>query len=227
LNELQQKYPRLITQPLDISDRHKAAEFMKTTIEKMEGIDLLVLNAATHGVPNKDEKPDETIERKTNIFQVNEAAQVALTHTAREALKESHGTIVFLTSGLANLDKLPPGSEDYAQSKKRIERYLHDFINRSENEGIFVFCVNPRPVDTKMHEFIINRGPEQLAQMSKIAKERGTMSNPNTVGRIIAKIATTKMNYNSESSSYNLPIKNGSVITISKENLAFEETQSI
>jgi short-subunit dehydrogenase len=225
LNELLQKHPSLITQVVDISDRHKAGEFVKSTIEKMGGIDLLILNAATHGVPDKNEKPEEAIIRKINIFQVNEVAQLALTRTAKYALKESHGTVVFLTSGLASVDKLPPGSEDYAKSKKRIESYLQDFIKRPENVGIFVFCVNPGPVDTKMHNFIINRGPEQLAEMSKAGKEKGMMSDPIIVGRVIAKMATTRMNFNPEALSYNIPIENGSIVTVSRESLTFEKNK--
>lgn len=222
LEEMREGSPNLIAEVVDISDRHAGRDFVHRAGDEMGGLDLLILNAATSGIPGRIETEEERNQRTDYIFMVNEVAQVALTRAALSNLRESHGTVVFITSGLARLQTQPPGSEEYGRSKARVERYLSGLSAKPESQGIKIFSINPGPVDTKMHEEIIERGPEILAKMSSDAKASGLLRDPEIIGKIIAKLASTGMNYNPETREYDLPIENASVVDISPDNIDFE-----
>jgi len=225
IDKLHNLHPEVQVERVDLSDRRTADKFIKSAIDKLGGIDILILNAAHHGVPSKDETIAQAQERNDLVFRINQVAQVALTRASLEALRHSKGAVVFLTSGLAKINPPILGTEAYALSKQRIQNYLQDLIQKPENSGIFVFSVNPGPVDTGMHEFIINHAPDHLAQMSRAAKEKGVMSDPGTVGRIVSEMATTRMSFNPQTSEYDILIENGEVITISRENIEFESVK--
>lgn len=222
LEEMKEGSSNLIAEVVDISDRHAGRDFVYKAGNEMGGLDLLILNAATSGIPGRIETEEEKSKRSDYIFLVNEVAQVALTRAALSMLRESHGTVVFITSGLARSQTQPPGSEEYARSKARVEKYLSSLSVTPENQGIKIFSINPGPVDTKMHEEIIERGPEVLAQLSANAKALGLLRDPEIIGRIIAKLASTGKNYNPETKEYDLPIENASVVDISPDNIEFE-----
>lgn len=222
LEEMKEGSPNLIAEVVDISDRHAGRDFVYKAGNEMGGLDLLILNAATSGIPGRVETEEEKNKRTDYIFLVNQVAQVALTRAALSMLRESHGTVVFITSGLARLQTQPPGSEEYARSKARIEKYLSNLSTIPENQGIKIFSINPGPVDTRMHEEIIERGPEILAQLSTNAKALGLLRDPEVIGKIVAKLASTGMDYNPETKEYDLPIENASVVDISSENIEFE-----
>ncbi len=205
---------------VDLANHGDAHDFVQDAITEMEGLDLLILNAAIPGVPRQGETEAQAEERRRAIIKVNEVAQVALTHSAAAELKKNNGVVVFMTSGLAR--RALPGAEEYGKSKKRVEEFLDEFMKRPENKGIHYFSVSPGAVDTRMHEEIAQFGPPALASMSKVGKAAGRLSNPAIIGKIIAKMSVGRKKFNSKTKKYDLPIQDGEIVEITKENLDFE-----
>lgn len=222
LQDIQGNRPDVIAEQVDLSDRKSAKEFVARAAEALGGIDVLILNAAVSGIPHVPETPEESLARREDVFRVNEVAQVALSRAAIESLRQSHGALVFVTSGIARMENPPSGTEDYANSKKRIERFLRVFSERPGNEGVAMFCVNPGPTDTRMHQEIIDHGPGAVAAKSRELRERGALRDPDIIGRIISKIALTRRQFNPETKKYDLQIANASVVDISQENIDYE-----
>ncbi len=220
LESLAKENANISAYEVDLADRHDAHDFVQDAITEMEGLDLLILNAAIPGVQRKGETEAEAEERRKAIFKINEVAQVALTHSAAEELKKNNGVVVFMTSGLAR--KALPGAEEYGKSKKRVEEFLDEFMKRPENKGIHYFSVSPGAVDTRMHDEIAQFGPPVLSTMSKMGKALGKLSDPAIIGKIIAKMSVGRKKFNSETKKYDLPIQDGEIVEISKENLDFE-----
>ncbi len=171
LDELALQHETIRAYQIDLEDRRAARGFIENAITDLEGLDILILNAAVTGIPHTGETAEETDARKKQVFKVNEVVQVALTRAAADELRKNNGTVVFVTSGLAR--KSIPGSEDYGKSKKRIEEFLDEFMNRPGNQEIDYFSVSPGAVDTRMHKEIAEHGPFILSGMSKMAKAWG------------------------------------------------------
>jgi hypothetical protein len=73
-----------------------------------------------------------------------------------------------------------------------------------------------------MHDEIAQFGPPVLSTMSKMGKALGKFSDPAVVGKIIAKMSVGRKKFNPETKKYDLPIQDGEIVEISKENLDFE-----
>jgi pteridine reductase len=78
----------------DLNDRKAARAMIREGIEQLGGLDLLVLSAASFERIAFDDLDDDAWDRSLSL---NSAAQFAMAHAAAAALKESHGSIVFIT----------------------------------------------------------------------------------------------------------------------------------
>jgi pteridine reductase len=80
--------------PADLQDRQAARRMIKDGIERLSGLDLLVLSAASfERIPFSD-LDDDAWDRSLSL---NSAVQFAMAHQATAALKQSRGSIVFIT----------------------------------------------------------------------------------------------------------------------------------
>lgn len=228
---------RIIAEKVDLGDRHRTKEFVQGTLDHLGGVDAVILNAAVLDFQYKSSGlSKEDISR--NMFKVNEVGNVAIIRQVKDALKESSGTIVFITTRFGIVDNLETASSvsadsasaqedigNYIRDKKRIHRYLNDFINDKENDGIFVFSVVPGTVDTPANRELITVGtPEMSAAKLKereVGKERDTVF----VGRVIAKMTASRKKFNPETQRYDVDIENGEIVEISDAAILFEQSQ--
>lgn len=208
--------------PLDLSRREGSRSFIDRAAAELGGIDVLILNAAFHGVPHRDEQPAAAAERQRKVYDLNEVSPVILIDRALPHLRQSQGTVVFLTSGLARMPEVPPGAEEYASSKHTVESYVSELSADPRNDGVFFFSVSPGPVDTDMHRFIAGSGPEPLASLSRRFRDSGMLSDPYAVGRVIARMAISRMSFDPETAGYTLPIPRGSIVPVAPEAVSFE-----
>ena len=217
LEAVSENFPKLITERVDLSDPAEAHGFVVRATERLGGLDTLVLNAGITGVEQiPNETPDQTRRRKEQVFDVNTVAPVAMIQAARPYLKESGGTIVFLTSRFAQMENPPASAAAYAHSKKTMEQYLDKFTANPENKGIFVFSVDPGSVDTQLRQDIIARGPKELAEIAVRERDAGLLAPPELIGDIISKMTTLRNRWNPKTQEYDLPIKNGERVEISR-----------
>lgn len=195
---------------LDLSETEKIEDFIKQGSEKLDGLNILILNAAVTGIR----------ESKDYTYKVDCDAQKALVESAATLLRASNGRIVFLTSAQAK--KFVEGHEHYGQAKKDVEDWLQEFSNKEENKDIQVFMVNPGHVDTRMNEEAINYGVDSIKERSVKAKNDGKFREPQIVGRIISKMSVSGKKFNPETSQYDISIDNNEIVAISDENIEFE-----
>ncbi|NTW45664.1 MAG: SDR family oxidoreductase [Candidatus Moranbacteria bacterium] len=208
LVEFSGEHEDVIARQVDLSDRRAASGFVRESIDELEGLDVLILNAAVTGIT---EGLDYT-------FKVNQVAQVAMTREASEALRRTHGRVVFLSSSAKNIE----GVESYGVSKKRIEEWLQEFSERPENEGIAIFSVIPGSCDTRMHKDILEHGSGAVRKRTAQIIQEGALRDPEIVGRIVSKMALSGMKFDAETGEYNMPIGQCEVVTISEENIEAE-----
>lgn len=195
----------------DLANIDQIEALVRQSMEKIGGMDVLILNAAASGIQ----------EREDYTFRVNCIAQEKLVESAAESLRKSNGRVVFITSSQA---KNP--IEDnlaYGKSKKAVEDWLEDFSSRPENRNIHIFSVNPGPVNTKMHVEAIEHGGDTTKARSIQIKNEGKLRNPEFVGRIISKMSVYGKRFNPESGSYDIPIESNEIVSITDENINFEK----
>ncbi len=194
---------------VDLADRHAAHTFGEQSVKALGGVDALILNAAVTGIRESEE----------DVFRVNQVAPMVLTRTLTDALRESHGRIVFITSAAKNIE----GVESYGKSKARVEEWLNDFSQRPGNEEIQIFSVIPGSCDTRMHQEILVHGTGQVRERTEqIIKGKG-LRDPKIVGRIIAKMTLTGKQFNPDTLEYDMSIEQCEVVAISDENIEFEQ----
>lgn len=228
--------PELIAERIDLSNRHAAKKFAQEAIRDLGGLDAVILNAAALDYHfKKSELSEDEICRE--MFKTNEVANVALIREASAALKESNGTLVFITTRFAfkdietasRVDPLSASAQEdigqYIKNKKRIHKYLDEFINNRENKGIFVFSVIPGTVNTPTNRELINIGTPEMSGAKLKERQEGKERDPRFVGRVIAKMTATRKKFNLETQLYDIDIENGEVVEISNAAIEFEKEQ--
>lgn len=238
IETMKKAHPEMIAERVDLVDRRAVKEFARKVIDDLGGIDALVLNAAIFDFDfkNKSLSKDE-IDRK--IFQVNEAANIALIREVREELKKSKGVVVFMTTRFISQScetasavdgQSAPAQEDigrYIKSKKRIHEYLDRFIKNKQNEGVFVFSVIPGTVDTPANRRLIEVGTQELSSSKIKEREDGRERDKKIVGKIIAEMIVTRKKFNLETNQYDIPIENGEIVEISNAAVTFEKSKKL
>lgn len=211
IKEIKKLHPDIHAKQVDLADRHNAQEFIDESISELGGIDVLILNAGVTGLK----------EDKEYAFKVNEVANIALSRTAIESLRENHGRIVFITSDTAHTD-LGGGIETYREGKLRMEQWLKDFSGKPENQDVTIIMISPGSVNTRMHQEVLVFGVGDIKHRTELKIMEHQLRDPKVVGKIISKIALSGKNFNPQTQEYSIPIKSGEVIRISDQNIQFE-----
>ncbi len=82
----------------DLSDRQSARELVRTVVGRLGGLDLLVPSAASFERVSYGDVDDESWDR---TIELNSSSAFALASEATSALRESRGSIVFITCSSA------------------------------------------------------------------------------------------------------------------------------
>jgi len=198
---------------LDLGDTEKIEDFVRKSSEKMNGVTVLILNAAVPGIREVDDY----------TFRVNRDAQKLLVESTADLLRDSNGRIVFLSSPQAE----SPVKDNlaYGQSKRETKSWLKEFSSKEENRNIHIFSVNPGPVNTRMHDEAINYGGDEIKKRSIQIKAEGKLRDPQIIGRIISIMSISGNKFNPETNQYDTPIANNEVVVISTENIEFEKSE--
>ncbi len=193
----------------DLEKDGVGADFVRKGIEDLGGIDVLVLNAAVTGMKESEE----------SVFKINVASNIEMIQTVSTELRKNNGRIIFLTSASKDIE----GAEKYGEAKKEMEEWLEDFSKKEEAEGLSIFSVIPGPCDTRMHREVLSFGAGAVKERTESLVREGKLRNPEIVGKIISKMALSGMNFNPQTKKYDIPIKRAEVVSITDENIKFEE----
>ncbi|OPC81038.1 ketoreductase [Embleya scabrispora] len=147
LAETARGYPNIHTLSVDITDPDAAESIVSTALNTCERIDVLVNNASI-AVPAPLEKIDAATAREQ--FEVNLCAPILLTRRALDALAETRGTVVNLSSAGSLGRRAWPYFSLYGAGKVAIDFLTRTWAVELAPRGIRVVAVAPGVIDTGM-----------------------------------------------------------------------------
>lgn len=165
LNDLREEYPdRIISQCMDVSQLPEAMHELETLIDKMQGVDLIVISAGT-GFINMDlewQPEQRTID--VNVSGFTAISNVALKHF----YKQGSGHLVGISSVAALLGD--PDAPAYSASKAYVSIYLQGLRAkvRKDQQNITISEIQPGFVDTVMAQ---GEGLFWVADVPKAAEQ--------------------------------------------------------
>lgn len=131
--------------PGDVSDESWSRELVRTAVEKLGGLDILVINAArqqTRESIDKVSSADFDATMKTNLYALHWIAQEAVPHLPP-------GAAVITTASIQAYDP-SPGLLDYATTKAGIVAYTKALATQLIEKGIRANSVAPGPFWTAL-----------------------------------------------------------------------------
>ena len=173
--------------PADVSDASSCRRVVAETLQRFGRLDAVVNNAGTV-------EPLETVGRSEparwhrNVA-VNLLGPAYLTMAALDALRNSRGRVVNVSSGAA--ERVIHAASAYCASKAGLNQFTR--VLAAEEPDIIAVAVRPGVVDTPMQEFLRRQGPaempaEQAAYFRKL-KTTGQLEPPEVPARAIAWLA--------------------------------------
>jgi NAD(P)-dependent dehydrogenase (short-subunit alcohol dehydrogenase family) len=129
----------------DVRDQAAVERGVSEAIERLGGLDVLINNAGLGNPQSAGEAPDETA---LAVLDVNLIGPWRVTAAAIGALRESHGRVVNVASGLSYL--AVPLAPAYSMSKRGLVAYS-DSLRYEHGDAISVTTVYPGYIRTGIH----------------------------------------------------------------------------
>ena len=158
----------------DLTEADEPERIIAQTIATHGRIDIVVHSA---GVFEKASAPDATAEHWQRVIDINLSAVMALTRAAWEALSESGGQIVLISS-IAAVQAFE-GNAAYAASKGGMNALGEVLRLEGRDRGIRVITLCPAQIDTELWD---EKAPEQV---------RARMIPAGGVGELVADLVGT------------------------------------
>ncbi len=157
---------RILSQPIDLLDKVAMDNWINSTIEKFESIDI-VINCAGILKKTSIENYDETV--IDEIFAINVKAPIYLVSKAWNYLKKSkEGRVINVCSLSAK--RVKGGSYAYGMSKSALLSFTHSIRHAGWNEGIRATAICPGWVNTKMIREICPFNLDEITQPEDVAQ---------------------------------------------------------
>ncbi len=213
LRRLENTYEYVEAECLDVRSTKTISSFVRRSIKRMDGLDILILNAAVGGVGYP----------KHVTYAVNLWAPVCFLRESAKNLLLSQGRVIFLSSRQA--EHPLQCNPHYSETKKRFTNYLERFVRSNSHNGIHAFSVIPPPVLSDMHFRSLFQASDG-GEKSRMLLQEGKFQQASIVGKIIASMALSGRKYNNVSKSYDTFIENAEIVTCSEENVRFEHRRA-
>ncbi|MBC5799607.1 MAG: SDR family NAD(P)-dependent oxidoreductase [Candidatus Eremiobacteraeota bacterium] len=141
---------RLATVAFDLRSAGAAPRIVRATLERFGRIDVLVNNAGGVAVGSIAQQSDDALREQMETHVI---VPLALTREALPALRESHGHVFYVGSGVA---RIPVGALGaYPPAKAAVRNMTRIVRNELRSDGIAVTYVDPGAVAT---EFMTRAG---------------------------------------------------------------------
>lgn len=150
---------RCVQIPGDVTDADFCREAVERTVAELDGLDILVNNAATQtSAEGLDEISEEQWDRtfKTNIYAYFRLAKAALPHLRPGSAIINTGSITGLQGQGTMLD--------YASTKGAIHAFTKSLAQNLVEQSIRVNCVAPGPVWTPLNPADEGRSAKEVAE---------------------------------------------------------------
>jgi len=164
--------------PTDVRDHEAVAAAVADTVDKFDGLDVVVNNAGVTDEGFDEHMEEQSIESFHQLMEVNVFGMYYVTHAAVPYLRESKGNLVFIGSSAGKLPR--PGAPVYAGSKWWTRGFALSVEAHVGQDGIGVTLVNPTAVRTQMWRDELQPGeaaePEEVAAVVTFAAEQESHS---------------------------------------------------
>ncbi|KAG9006044.1 hypothetical protein FRB94_001025 [Tulasnella sp. JGI-2019a] len=174
----------------DVTSASAIQDAVTTAVSTYGSLSALVLNAGTlHPLARIGSDIPDLVDKWKSLFDVNFFSLVQTVHLALPHLRESQGTVVFVSSGAATGGVAGWGA--YSASKAAMNSLCRTLA--SEEPGIVAVALRPGAVDTGMQATIRAIGGAHMSSKD-IAKftglhETGTLVKPEDSGHVVAALA--------------------------------------
>lgn len=153
LNALAGAHPdRITVVPLDVTDRASIAAAATAVAAQVEGLDVLINNAAINPPAHSQTLASLTADRMLTIFQVNSVAPLMVVQAFVDLLRAGqHPRIVNISSGMGSMqDTTAGGSYGYRASKAALNMVTRTLAADLRGDGVVTITMNPGWVKTDM-----------------------------------------------------------------------------
>ena len=143
----------------DISNSKKTEEFFSTSINEMNGLDVLVNNAGIYGPIGASEDIDIELWKKSIDINLNGPF-----HLCQLAIKyfkiKKEGKIINLSGGGATSPL--PFISSYAASKAALVRLTETLANEVSSHGIEINAIAPGALNTRLLDQVLEAGSDNV-----------------------------------------------------------------
>ena len=144
----------------DVSDYEFSKQMIKTTVEKLGKIDILINNA---GISKVGLFMDATPEEWDNVLNVNLKGAINCSHSAvKEMIKQKSGSIINISSMWGNVGA--SCEVIYSASKGAINSFTKALAKELAPSNIRVNAIAPGVIDTEMNDWLSYDDRKALAE---------------------------------------------------------------
>jgi 2-deoxy-D-gluconate 3-dehydrogenase len=167
--ELQQNTDvRTIPIQADLGDRQQVQRAFKESLDKLGGLDILIVN---HGIQRRASAEEFSIENWDLVLEVNLTSMFLLDQLAgRVMLAQGHGKIINVASLLSFIGGITVPA--YAAAKGGVARLTMALSNEWAGRGVNVNAIAPGYMDTDMNVALISDPVRNQQIMDRIPAKR-------------------------------------------------------
>lgn len=151
----------------DVTNESDVKRCVDNALDKFGRIDILVNNA---GIVGKGRVEETALSDWLKVLNTNLTGAFLFTKNTIPSLKESHGSIINLSSTNGLTGGSPLSGAAYACSKAGIIALTKNLAKDLAGYGVRVNCIAPGPVDTEMIQRFGEGGIEDLRQSIPLKK---------------------------------------------------------
>ena len=146
LKELSDKYPNILSFPLDVTDSNKCKSVFKDILEKFENIEICVFGTGIHD-PKSEKKFN--LEKIKKIMEVNFFGTMNSINSIYDYYKEKKSGQISIISSVAGYRGLPAGGA-YCASKSALTTFAESLYFDMKRSNVRVSVVSPGFIKTPM-----------------------------------------------------------------------------
>jgi NAD(P)-dependent dehydrogenase (short-subunit alcohol dehydrogenase family) len=145
----------------DVADISSVQDLVKTALDRMGSIDILVSNAGVHGPKGSFEEND--LAAWSEAIDINLKGSAFLCHEIIPHFKQKKkGKIILLSGGGAT--KAMPYFSAYAASKAGLVRFGETLSEELKDFSIDVNMIAPGAMNTRLLDDVLSAGPEKVGE---------------------------------------------------------------
>ncbi len=187
LNNLKNKYPKIITKKFKLDEHEKIEEFINEIDKDLGGLEILVNNA---GITLDNLSIRLTEENWKKVLDINLTSTFLMCKFAiKKMLKKKFGKIINITSIVGHTGNL--GQANYSASKAGIVAFSKTLAVEYAKKNININCVSPGFIKTDMTNKINEEFKNNL--INKIPS--GSLGSGEDVSNCVAFLASDMANY--------------------------------